>query len=125
MITTQDNTVLFLALYNAITKAGVKLTSLYDGNPYVGTASYQGIDGHYFKRQLYGNWSDAETVAICKVFPFYHNDNVVNLHGFDDMESDDDRFWDASITFDVTNRYDILAQASKAQADYESGKRLY
>ena len=123
---TQNQTEIFTTLQMALSKVGIKVATLSDGlKPYVGTAYFNGQEGYYFKRDLFGNWTQGQELAIASIFPFKHDGNVITLGSIEGMDDDGDRYWYAMFTFAVEVDYDILAEASKAQADYESGKRLY
>lgn len=74
----------------------------YTNVPYIGSGWYNGRDGYYFKKHGYDNWSLIERGA----FKSIHGDIIdgyrFELESISDVESDDDRIWNASLGFFLT-----------------------
>jgi hypothetical protein len=70
--------------------------------PYIGSGWYNGRDGFYFKKRGYHDWSQNEEIEIRLAFQNLEIDGYrLELQGIEDVESDDDRLWNANFSFFV------------------------
>ena len=67
--------------------------------PYIGGGMYGGRDGYYFKRKGYSDWDYSEKEAILSVHNMIIDGYRVEIHDIQDVESDDDRLWNANFSF--------------------------
>jgi len=71
----------------------------YTNVPYIGSGMYNGRDGFYFKKRGYSDWEYLEEEAIRSVHNMIIDGYRVEIHDIQDVESDDDRLWNASFGF--------------------------
>lgn len=70
--------------------------------PYIGSGWYSGRDGFYFKKRGFEDWSQNEEIEIRLAFQNLEIDGYrLELQGIEDVESDDDRLWEANFSFFV------------------------
>ena len=67
--------------------------------PYIGSGWYNGRDGFYFKKRGYSDWEYLEGEAIRSVHNMIIDGYRVEIHDIQDVESDDDRLWNANFSF--------------------------
>ena len=74
----------------------------YTEDPYIGSGWYNGRDGFYFKKHGFQDWNQNEEIDIRLTFQNLEIDGYrLELQGIEDMEHDDDRIWNANISFFV------------------------
>ena len=71
--------------------------------PYVGGGCYGGRDGYYLKRKGYSDWEYSEKETILSVHNMVVDGYRLEIHDIQDVESDDDRLWNASFSFFLEN----------------------
>lgn len=70
--------------------------------PYIGSGWYNGRDGFYFKKNGYENWSESEEIEIRLTLHNLEIDGYrLELQGIEGVEYDDDRIWNANLSFFV------------------------